>query len=55
MANYTASCIDQQDTFTRLVLDPSAVVKSTVTDDCGTVHKEVHTRDSQKESRLIKT
>ena len=35
MANYTASCIDQQDpdTFTRLVLDPSAMVKPTVADE----------------------
>ena len=55
MANYTASCKDQQDTLTRHVLDPSAVVKSIVADECGTVHQKVHTRDSQNESRLIKT
>ena len=34
MANYTAPCIDLQDpaTFTRLVLDPSAMIKLTVAD-----------------------
>ena len=47
MANYTASCIDQQDpdTFTRLVLDPSAMVKPTVADECGLTQVELYTRE----------
>ena len=47
MANYTASCIDQQDpdTFTRLVLDPSAMVKPTVADECGLAQVELYTRE----------
>ena len=47
MINFTASCNDQQDphTFTRLVLDPSAVVKPTVADECGLTQVELYTRE----------
>ena len=62
MANYTASFIDQQDpdTFTRLVLDPSAMVKPTVADECGLTQVELYTREyihqiHKKKSRQIKT
>ena len=62
MANYTAPCIDQQDpdTFTRLVLDPSAMVKPSVADECGLTQVELYTREyihetHTKKSRLIKT
>ena len=62
MANYTASCIDQQDpdTFTRLKLDPSAMVKPSVADECGLTQVELYTREyihetHTKKSRLIKT
>ena len=47
LANYTASCTDLQnlDTFTRLVLDPSAMVKPTVADECGLTQVELYTRE----------
>ena len=47
MANYTASFIDQQDpdTFTRLVLEPSEMVKPTVADECGLTQVELCTRE----------
>ena len=49
MANYTASCKNLQipATFTRLVLDPSAmVVKPTVADDeCGPTQVELYNRE----------
>ena len=48
IANYTALCIDQQDpdTFTRLVLDPSAImVKPSVADECGLTQVELYTRE----------
>ena len=61
MANYTASFIDQQDpdTFTRLVSDPSAMVKPTVADECGLTQVELYIREYiheiHKKSRQIKT
>ena len=47
MANYTASFIDQQDpdTFTRLLLYPSAMVKPTVANECGLTQVELYTRE----------
>ena len=61
MTNYTALCIDQQDpdTFTRLELDPSAMVKPSVADECGLTQVELYTREYiheiHKKSRQIKT
>ena len=62
MANYTTSCIDQHDpdSYTRLVLDPSAIVKPSVADECGLTQVELYTREyihetHKKKSRLIKT
>ena len=45
--SYTALCIDQQDpdTFTRLVLDPSAMVKPSVADEFGLTQVELYTRE----------
>ena len=41
LVNYTATCLDihlqDLDIFTILVLDPSAVVKLTVADECGLI------------------
>ena len=61
MANYTTSCIDLQDpdTFTRLVLDSSAMVRPTVADECRLTQVDLYTREyiheiHKKESHQIK-
>ena len=56
MANYTASCIDQQDqdTFTILVLDPSATVKHSVADECGLTQVELYTKEYIHEIHKLK-
>ena len=61
MANYTASCIDLQDpdTFKRLVLDSSAMVRPTVADECRLAQVELYIREyiheiHKKESHQIK-
>ena len=50
MANYTASCIDLQDpdTFTRLVLDSSAMVRPTVELYTREYIHEIHKRESHQ-------